>query len=435
MNGKERVYIIGHKNPDIDSICSAYAYAILKNKIDPEKEYIAVRAGHLSSTASGIIDELNIECPPYMRDIFPKVSDVCLYTDERVQASSPLSILAKNYNESNPSVIPIFEGDEFYGLLSVDDIATWVMHELSDKKKINSVPTIRDIMNTKELSVSSDELFTEAAHLLSTTKKRGIVVKDDNGYVGYATRRCFLKTPRHNVILVDHNEPKQSIRGIETANIIEIIDHHRLDAVKTDLPIFIDAEPLGSTCTIVHRQFLLHGIMPDALTARVLLTGIIADTLILRSPTTTTTDVKSANELAMLCNENIQEFGRKMFSNVSGLKSREPEEAIMSDFKSYNEKGVKFGIGQCEVTTLKDLDDYSAIYLNKLEDIRSKSDLDWAVLMVTDVLREQSILLCTDYHVNNHLQYAAIDNLIYDMPGVLSRKKQLLPEILSAIEM
>ncbi len=432
---KNVIYITGHRNPDLDSVCSAYAYAVLKNAIDPDNKYIPVRCGHLSPSTKKIFASLGVVPPSYKRDIYPKAEDVVLTTKERPQADAGLNEIADTYSDSKPSVIPIFNGSEFFGLLSVDDITSWAMKELSCKNCIRDIPTIKDIMREQEEPVMMNDLFEDAKTRLSSSKKRGLAVFDDNGYVGFVPRRCFLKSPRHNVILVDHNEPRQSIKGIETANIVEIIDHHRLDAVKTELPIFIDAEPLGSTCTIVYKQFKMHGIVPDKDTAKMLLAGLCSDTLILRSPTTTPTDVKTAEELTGILGVDLQEFGLSMFSNMEGLKTRAPEEAISSDFKKYTEKGVKFGIGQCEVTTLQDLFDYCDLYISKLEEFRRKEDLDWAVLMITDVLKEHSILICTDHRVNKHLQYVQRQPLVYDMPGVMSRKKQLLPEIISALGM
>lgn len=427
------IYITGHRNPDLDSVCSAYAYAVLKNTIDPDNNYIAVRCGHLSDNVKNIFKSMNIVPPQYKRDVYPRALDVLLNSDVRIQADAPLNEVADTYSDSNPSVIPIFDGEEFYGLLSVDDISSWAMTELSRNGSLTEIPKVRDIMRTEEPCVMTTDLFEDAKTRLSISKKRGLAVFDENGYAGFITRRCFLKSPRHSVILVDHNEPRQSIRGIETANIVEIIDHHRLDAVKTDLPIYIDAEPVGSTCTIVYKQFLNHGITLDPNTVKVLLTGIIADTLILRSPTTTPVDVKIAKDLARMCGTDLEEFGRNMFGNMEGLKTRDPEEAIKSDFKTYNEKGVKFGIGQCEVTTLDDLVDYQDMYLEALSETRTKNGLDWAVLMITDVIKEHSILICTEHRTNKFLQYAPKSDLVFDMPGVMSRKKQLLPELLSAL--
>lgn len=429
------IYITGHRNPDLDSICSAYAYANLKNIIDPENHHVAIRCGHLSENVKKIVEALEITPPPYIRDVYPKVEDVMLTSPHKFEADSPLTEIAKSYENGNPSAMPIFHGDEFCGLLSVDDITAWAMRALSEKGNLGNVPLIRDVMIDQAEPVHVHELYEEAKSRLSASKKRGLAVYDENGYVGYITRRCFLKAPKYNVIMVDHNEQRQSIRGIETANVVEIIDHHRIDAGKTELPIFIDTEPLGSTCTIVFQLYQRHNLTPDPETAKVLLAGMISDTLILKSPTTTYVDQISAKALADICGVDVEEFGMFLFSHTVGLCTRDPHEAISSDFKMYNEKGVNVGIGQCEVTSLQDLDEYSATYLEELEKVREENGLQWAVLMVTDIIRESSILLCTNYKMNKHLQYKEIGKMIYDMPGVMSRKKQLLPELLSVIDM
>ncbi|MBR6003298.1 MAG: DHH family phosphoesterase, partial [Lachnospiraceae bacterium] len=389
------IYITGHKNPDLDTVCSAFAYAVLKRKLDPKNQYVAVRCGHLSDSSKKILASLNITPPPFMGDVYPKVKDVMLTNDERIESSAPLTEVAKNYKSTNPSVVPIFENGEFLGLLSVDDISSWYMDRLSKGDDLNTVPTIKDVMSKQEAPIQCTDLFEEAKMSLSTSLKRGLAVFDGNAFRGYVTRRCFLKAPKYNVILMDHNEPKQSIKGIETANILEIIDHHRLDAIKTSLPIFIDAEPLGSTCTIVYQLFVRNQIVPDKETAKVLLTGMMADTLVLKSPTTTPVDIAAAKALAEICNVDVKEFGHAMFSNMESITNLNPENAILSDFKRYSERGVSFGIGQLEATTLADLDTYKAKFLKALEDVREKNGLEWAVLMITNVMNENSVLLTT----------------------------------------
>ena len=428
-----RIYITGHRNPDFDSVCSAYAYANLKRLTDPGNEYIPIRCGHLADSMKKVFAGLGIVPPAYMRDIYPKVGDVCLTADDHIDADAPLNAVAQSYKATNPSVIPVFEGEKFYGLLSVDDITSWAMEEISRNGSISEIPKVRDIMRAEEEPVDITDLFEDAKRRLSSSRKRGLAVMDKGEYAGYVTRRCFLRAPKNNVILMDHNESKQSIHGIETANIIEIVDHHRLDAVKTDLPIYIDAEPLGSTCTIVYRKYMQEGLTPDISTAKMLLAGIVSDTLILRSPTTTLVDITAARELAGIIREDLQEFGLRMFGSMEGLKNRNPEEAVASDFKTYRENNTGIGIGQCECTTLRDIDDYKQDYLVALDNIRQKQGLDWAVLMITDVIREHSVLLSTGFKADRHLPYNLISGNVFDMPGVMSRKKQLLPEILHAV--
>jgi manganese-dependent inorganic pyrophosphatase len=198
------------------------------------------------------------------------------------------------------------------------------------------------------------------------------------------------------------------------------------------MPIFIAAEPLGSANTIIYQLYMRHGIMPDRYAARTMLTGIIADTLILRSPTTTVQDISAVEMLARLAKvPSIEEFGEKLFSITDNLAIQDPKEMILSDFKKYENSGTKMGIGQCEVTTLTNVGEYAPVYLETLQQIAEAQNLDWTLLMVTDVLREKSVLLASDFRANRDLPYAKLDKQIFDMPGVMSRKKQLLPPLLS----
>ena len=428
-----KIYITGHRNPDMDSLCSAYAYANLKNRIDSDNEYIPVRIGNLTKSIQKFFESIGAEPPIYKNHIYPVVKDVILEPGERIDINMPLVSLSKFYNEVNPSSYPIYDGNNFVGLLSVDDIAIWLMQKLEKNEKIDSETLIKDVLKIREDKFDALDYFEDGKAIMIKSKLRGFPVYEDNKYIGYVTRRCFLESPKHNVILVDHNEASQSIKGLETANIVEIIDHHRLGTLKTILPIYMDIEPLGSTCTIVYQQYLKHNVKPNEIEAKVLLAGLISDTVILKSPTTTKTDIDTANDLTKLAKVNLNEFAEKMFSSMGGLTADVANEKIESDFKIYAENGVSVGIGQCEVVTLRDLDNYKEAYLKTLDEVRLKNSLNWAMLMITDVIKETSVLLTTDFKLNKNIQYKKIENNIYDMPGVLSRKKQLLPDILSLI--
>ena len=533
------IYITGHKNPDIDCICSAYAYAQLKNEIEGGNRYVPVRCGHISDSVKRQLDCIGFKPQPYMKDVHPKVCDVMLKPDVVMDASSPVFDLIRIYDERQPSVIPITENGRFLGLLSLDDITAWFLKDNSNDypeyelpvdniasvipgkiiqrgekdvihasliagaaafdeferfvnpgkqcvlvigfrqehiehaarmqvpaiiittsgsasnvdfsgykglvyetslgsaetlRRLRMVPTVRSIMGRQGPVVQMTDLFDDAKEMLTESSFRGLAVFDGDIWAGYVTRRCFLDKPRYNVIMVDHNEVSQSICGVEEANVLEIIDHHRIDAPKTDTPIMIDAEPLGSTCTIVYQQYLRNNIIPDETTSKILLTGIICDTLILKSPTTTAIDVLSANQLAENCRiSDIQAFGLRLFNQSEVLGSRNPQTVINSDFKTYTQSGVKVGIGQCEVSTLEDIDEYKDRYLSSLEEICKSNGLNWAMLMVTDVLKGDSILLSSQSRYEKKLSYSSMASHIYVMQGVLSRKKQLLPEIIHAL--
>lgn len=530
-----KVYVTGHRNPDLDSVCSSLAYAELKNRTDADNQYVGVRCGHLSDTVKTQLASVGINPVPYMRDVYPKVSDVMITNSGSLKAQDPVYKLIKEYKGDIPSAIPVFENEKYKGLLTINDISAWF---LSDNAKDNPVYSftsenisqvipgkvlkkgkenftasiiagaaaleelegqkdsvvvmgfrpeplefaikmqvpaivvtktddikdfdissyngtfivtelgtaealrrlrlsvaIKEIMRKDGPALQVNTLFEDAKDLLSNSRVRGLSVFDQDKFVGFVTRRCFLNKPSNKVILVDHNEVGQSIRGVETADVLEIIDHHRLDALKTDVPIFIDAEPVGSTCTIVYQQYLKKNLVPSAETAKVLLTGIVSDTIILKSPTTTQIDKMSAGSLAALCGVfDIQKFGEKLFASSETLANADPEKTINSDFKQYTESGMRFGIGQCEVTTMSDLDAYCQKYITTLENIRKSSGLDWAMLMITDVLTERSILLVTENKNNSKLPYKKLSDYVYDMPHVLSRKKQLLPEIIHTLQ-
>lgn len=431
---KNTVYITGHRNPDMDTLCSSLGYAVLKNLIDPRNEYTAVRCSHLNDGTKRLMSLLGVAAPAYMKDVYPKVSDVMITSGQKLEASESLMRLAESYDGFETPTTPVFDQGIFYGLVTPDAIADWTVRALQSGKDLNNVPTVGEVTDRRIPRVQTDELFEDAKKRLQNSSSRGIAVFDRDGkYAGYATRRCFLDTPRYNVIMVDHNEREQSIKGIETANICEIIDHHRLNALKTDLPLFIDAEPLGSTCTIVYQMYLRNGIRPDKATAKILLTGILTDTLILRSPTATRIDRDSADALSAISGLDCEQFGKELFNCMEGLKKRDPAEAIGSDFKEYKENTMRIGIGQCEVTTLSDLDEYADAYLEALESVRKNRGLDWAVLMITDVVKERSVLLSTNARAAASLPYQKTKEGRYDMPGVLSRKKQLLPEILHCL--
>ena len=200
-------------------------------------------------------------------------------------------------------------------------------------------------------------------------------------------------------------------------------------------PIYIVSEPLGSTCTIVYEQFKKWGEEIDPLTAKVLLAGLSSDTVMLKSPTTTSYDVHVAKRLVEIGKvEDYGVFCRSIFSDGLSLAAQDPESVITSDMKTYHEKNVRFAIGQVEVTTLEEVRDIRESYLEALERVRLENALDWCMLLITDVINESSVLLTTPFEKLKDLVYDKITTGVYSLTGVLSRKKQLLPEILRVLE-
>ena len=295
---------------------------------------------------------------------------------------------------------------------------------------------VRHLLAAIPPRVSTTDLFDDVKWILVDSDFRGLPVFEDGAYVGHVTRRCFLDRPRKKVIMVDHNELSQSVVGLEDAEVVEILDHHRLGAEKTRGPIFIASEPVGSTCTIVYHQYLRWGAPIDSDTAKLLLAGIASDTVMLKSPTTTESDRHAAQALCKIgAVADFKAFGEQLFSAASVITKADPKKVVESDFKQYVEKSVRFGIGQVEVTTLENVDEVKDRLLAQLEYTRLNNNLDWAMLLITDVIKENSIMLATAYpKKDKSLAYPVESPGKYLLDGVLSRKKQLLPEILRVLE-
>jgi manganese-dependent inorganic pyrophosphatase len=261
--------------------------------------------------------------------------------------------------------------------------------------------------------------------------------------MGICFHREALNPPRLQLILVDHNEAGQAIGSIEEADIIEVIDHHRLGNASTRAPIRFSVDVVGSTSTLISERINDAGLSAPPELAGLLLAGVLSDTLILTSPTTTPRDHEAAERLARwafvvgapLAGETIKSYGEKVISAGTGLASRRPEEIVSADLKLYEEAGLKFGVAQVEVASLVELDEHREKLLDALIQLRNSKGLNFAMLMVTDVVRGSSRLLLTDDVPGlGGLPYPKLPDGSFKASGVVSRKKQLLPAVLSALE-
>eukprot|EP00033_Pygsuia_biforma_P002101 GCRY01002332.1.p1 GENE.GCRY01002332.1~~GCRY01002332.1.p1 ORF type:complete len:584 (+),score=101.10 GCRY01002332.1:182-1933(+) len=278
----------------------------------------------------------------------------------------------------------------------------------------------------------------EAKQFLIKQGHRGLPVCDtEKRLLGILTRTDVLKAPKKKLIMMDHNELQQAIEGADQADIVEIVDHHRLGTIKTNNPINFICKPVGSTCTLVTQQFKLQQFPIPQEVGMVLLGGIVSDTLGLKSPTATIDDFFAVNELAEVTGVDWEEFAKEVLSASEGLANRSPKEAIGADFKTYEEYGFSFGIGQVEVSNLQEVNSVKKALMETILSVRDEHKLDFAMLMITDVAHGESILLTSPHKtVEGQLSYkpVCLKDRLYHMPGVLSRKKQLLPEILRLLQ-
>ena len=539
-----KIYVLGHRNPDMDSICSAWAYARLKNMIDSENEYVPVRLGNVNDNVKYLFSRAGAEIPQLLKDVKAKSRDIVKTPTFTVTGEDPVYELISLLNTYHPSVVPVIDDGEYKALVSVDDINRFFLMEnhkgrpfytisqknipriieghflrrgpedtfdaqivvgamdyevfcdrvsscekppllvvgnrkrhiayaiehklagiiltgitdiesvecdfstyegmvyLSEEDTAETLRLLRlstpinQVIAVKDAPrVEMDSLYDEVKAILTDGENRGVSVFEDGKWKGFITRRCFLNRPRAKIIMMDHNEAEQSVIGIEEADIVEIVDHHRLAAPKMKNPIFICSEPVGSTCTIVYEQYVKWQVPLDALTATILLGGLVADTVMLKSPTTTDYDRFVAQELGKSAKiDDFDEFCHSLFSSSSSLKDKDPMSLISSDFKKYREHGVHFGIGQVEVGSLEEIKELKDTYLEKLREFRDREALSIAMLLVTDVFKEESVLLTTNFDKEYKIPYEKMGKGMYYLPGVLSRKKQLLPETLKVLE-
>ncbi|MDC7224063.1 MAG: putative manganese-dependent inorganic diphosphatase [Spirochaetales bacterium] len=541
----DKIYITGHKNPDMDSICAAVCYGVLKNKIDPAHSYIPIRCGSLNKQTKGVFNNLNLEPPKLVKDIAPQVQDVAKRNIITLEENDPILSAIKELDEKTISLIPVFKnGNDFAGIVTINEITRFLLSDsgegrpvynflidnfsrvlpgyfyrrgkareftsmimtgvmtfeisvdrikelgsekpllvmglredllqyavdhqfpaliitgMSEDGKIpvdlsgyegtiyishtDTAETIRllrlsaplkNIIETDPPRLESSTGFDQARDELLKSSLRGLPVFSEGNFEGVVTRRCFIERPRRRLILVDHNELAQSVNGADQAEIMEIHDHHRLGTIKTRTPIFCNSRPVGSTCTIIYDLFVTNGVEPDKTTALLLLSGILSDTVILKSPTTTDTDRRTVEILSALADVDFQVYGEQMFAQGLTLKKQKPEDLIFTDYKEYDEKGFRIGIGQLEVPNLNEVDQVKGDLLKCLEEKKSEKKRDWIMLLITNVTNGNSVLLSSAFpQGEDSLIYDRIEANLYDLPGILSRKKQLLPEILRVLE-
>jgi manganese-dependent inorganic pyrophosphatase len=313
--------------------------------------------------------------------------------------------------------------------------------------------TVREMMSApcRDAADTTIPKFPANAHIRDSLNKilRDEVddywVVDENGlYLGIASQRELLNPPRLKIILVDHNEPRQAIAALEEAELLEILDHHRLGNPHTHTPIRFTVDIVGSTSTLVTEQTAEAGLSAPPGLAGALLAGLLSDTLILTSPTTTPRDREAAQRLARwafaggspLKGETIETYGKAVLGAGAGLSNRDPKEVVSTDIKAYEAGGFKLCIAQAEVTDLVQLSEHLAPLTKALDDLRDKRGLDFAMLLVTDVVRGSSRLILSSNPppILADLPYPPLPDGTRDAPGVVSRKKQLLPVVLGLLE-
>jgi len=546
--GSGGVMVIGHKNPDTDSICSAIAYARLKSKITGES-YVPRRAGNVNSETEFVLNYFKLPAPELVTDVGTQVRDVEIRETAGVDSSISLKKAWSLMKKLNVVTLPILNGRRLEGLITIGDIANSYMNVYDSRilaeaktcyanivetidgemivgdetdvfgrgkvlvaaanpdlmesyieegdlvilgnryesqlcaiemhaacivvcdgapvsrtiKKLaadnhctvigspfdtytvarlmNQSMPIRHFMKTENIITFGLEDFTDdIKDVMASKRYRDFPILDDEGYYqGMMSRRNLLGLRRKQVILVDHNERPQAVDGIEKADILEIIDHHRLGGMETMAPVYFRNQPLGCTATIIYQMYQEAGVELDRETAGLLCCAIISDTLLYRSPTCTPRDKETAEALAAIAGFDPTAMAKEMFTAGSNLRTKTPEEIFYQDYKTFVAGEVKVGIGQ--VTSMDDgeLAEIAVKILPYLQETEEHSELDVVYLMLTSILEESTLVVCSGKSTAVSLLATAFPEGEkrdggYYLKGVVSRKKQMVPSLIMAMQ-
>ena len=543
MLKEKKVFVIGHKNPDTDSICSAIAYAALKNKTD-DGVFVPKRAGEVNNETKYVLDFFDVETPEFIGHVGTQVKDVEIKPTPSLNEGISLKNAWNKMRDLRESTMPIVNDGGLEGIISVKDIATANMDiyetrilAISHTKYTNVLDAIDGTMivgdseeeitkgkiligaanpdllenyvedgdmlltgnrfenqlcgiemnagcivvctgapisktiqklakenNCKIISTPHDTLmvarlisqsapvryFMKKDHLITFSREDFIsdirdtlakirhrdfpVLDRDGKYCGMLSRRSLLNMDNKKIILVDHNEKGQAVDGIDEAEILEIIDHHRLGSMETALPVFFRNQPVGCTGTIIYDLYQENNVEVDKKIAGLLCSAIISDTLMFRSPTCTPKDKKAAEELAKIAGIEIQEHAEKMFRAGSSLADKTPEEIFYQDFKKFSGNDKNFGAGQIssmDKTELEQLRPKIAAYMEG-----AVKEGEMLFFLLTNILTESSDLVFAGEGAKELVETAfgePEENWVH-VPGLVSRKKQFVPSVLHVLQ-
>ena len=543
---ENKIYVVGHKNPDTDSICSAIAYAALKKELTG-KHVEARRLGNVNKETQYVLEYFGVEVPKLLSDLRVQVRDVDLRRAENLNGSVSIKTAWAQMKELNIKTLPIGRNNKLEGLITVGDIARSYMdvydsnilarsktqyrniastidgkiisgneHSYVSKGKVAIAASSRQLMSDfvdeddlvilgdrieaqqlaidinvscmvvcgdaripnevlkqakeKEIVViasphdtftvarlinqsipvrhfmTKDELITfypkdyvdDVKEVMARKKYRDFPVVDINGdFQGFISRRRLLNCRKKQVILVDHNEESQAVDGIEQADVLEIIDHHRLNSIQTIGPVVFRNQPVGCTATIIYQMYQEYNKPVNPVIAGLLCSAIISDTLLFRSPTCTLLDEDAAKELAEIAGINMEELAQAMFKAGSNLQGKSAEEICFLDFKQFTVNDTVFGVGQVNSMSAKELTEIKTQIESELDKIRQNHRLDMIFFMLTNIMTESSELLCVGPEAREKA-ISAFDlngksDTLY-LKGVVSRKKQLVPAIVEALQ-
>ena len=543
-----KVVVIGHRNPDTDSICSAIAYAELKNRTstlvcEPR------RAGKMNQETEFVLKKFGVTPPRMCTDVNPKIRDVDYREMPGIPGSTSLRRAWKIMRDQQIDTLSITSADnELEGIITVKDLATANMDVFDTAvlaksrtsyknilETLNGTMVVGDadavcttghikigtatpellessvekgdivilsnryesqlcaiekeasliiicngakvgrtiqriadetgvaIMTTPEDTYAAGKLISQCApisyymtrddilkftlvtpvadvlRVMAKVRHRYFPILDEDGkYCGMVSRRNVIALRKRRIILVDHNEATQAVEGFDQAEILEIIDHHRIGSLETSGPVYFRNQPVGCTATIITQMYDENGVDIPPQIAGLLLAAILSDTLAFRSPTCTPVDENTAKRLAKIAGVDIEEFSTEMFEAGEKLDGKTPEEVFLQDFKVFMCGDIRFGVAQGSYMTRKNLQAAQALLQPYLEEARNKQNVEDLYMLLTDVPKEESVVICTGRYaaevLSNGFESRPAADGSWTLPGVVSRKKQFIPAMMSAYQ-
>lgn len=442
----ETVFVLGHRNPDTDTIASAVGYAWLLNQIG-DGLYMGGRIGPLNPQTDFALGRFGMEAPPLVNDVRPHVGDLA---DSVVPLLADTPLLAVSEQVARlGKAMPVVDSDGApLGIISGAGLFQHLVPVLSGEKTLKSAlkELAAEVVEPTALILRNDENVSDILpQVLRADHDDFIVVDDDGCYLAMVTKSALLQPPRRRVVLVDHNELAQAVPGLEEAELVEVLDHHRLNVLPTTNPIRLQIEPVGSCSTLVAERASEERLSFPPAIAGLLLCGILSDTLHFRSPTTTPRDRAAVRWLAPMAGLTgpglasdleaaVAELANDLLAAGAGLRTRPADELVTADIKYYPVGEWTIGIAQVEVTEFAELNERKQQLETALDKLIEMQGLAVAMLMVTNIVSGDSrLLMAGQARLIGEMPYARLPEGVFDAPGIVSRKKQLLPAVLAAV--
>ncbi len=428
----QTTYVIGHQRPDTDAIASALGYAWYLTESGQGDNVVAARAGQPGEQAQFVLKRFEVASPILLPGVAPTFGHAAK-EQMSVMPDAPLPA----------AMTRVAEGDRYVPVVGTDGKPIGVVTSLALARTYTTQMNVMQMLmqpckNIAEPAVTyydRDRISDHRGALLRSENDDFIVISEDGQYVGVATRSRILSPPRARLVLVDHNELSQAVADAEEAEIIAVLDHHRLGNFSTAAPIPFVVEPVGSTCTLVAEKCRAANLMPPLGLAGMMLSGILSDTLVFRSPTVTDRDRDIALWLAGIAKLDAHEYGEELIRAAPGLAARSASEIIDTDRKEYEMGGAKVSVGQVEITGFQELPDRRDEILAGLHERKGREGLDFIGLMVTDVVTGRSRLLCDgEARILTALPFDRLSDHELDLEEMVSRKKQLIPTLTAVLD-